>query len=87
MAKNGESVTETDEKKERNVRPLYVMLPALDEGTYEVHECVGYEEAREVLVKSGIDRDEERLAKVVIIRGDKISLRLKTQTTIAFGNR
>lgn len=71
-------------KKVRKVRPIYVMLPK--DGLYEVHQCVGLEEVREVLGKAGI-ADEVKLAEVVLVRGDKIPLKVQVQTKLQFGNR
>lgn len=72
-------------KKVRKVRPIYVMLPK--DGLYEVHQCVGLEEVRDVLGKAGVEGDEAKLAEVVLVRGDKIPLKVQVQTRLTFGNR
>ncbi len=81
----GEAETKA-ETKQRTVRPIYVLLPK-EQGLYEVHKCVGFEEVRSVLEKQGADESEDALSKVLLLRGDQIPLVVQKQTKIKFGNR
>ena len=74
------------EEKVRKVRPMFLMIPREDAG-FDVHKCVGFEEVRRVMDGAGIDASDRRLEGVVLVRGDEVPVKVKTQASIRFGNR